>query len=75
MPNADDFKLKMITYQEERANFFREQFISANRKFEWAVKNQADPWKIAEKAEHVNFMEWAWKQAQKEVEDLESEQI
>lgn len=59
-------KLASVNYQRRRFQFFEEQFASAQRKLDWAVKRDY-PWdRLEDKGEIVSFYEWAVRMAEKE---------
>lgn len=62
-------RLVKISYEQCRLDFFKEQFASAKRKLDWAVKHNPDCYAIAEKADIYNFYEWAVKMAEKAVSE------
>ena len=60
-------QLVKVTYEQCRLEFFEEQLAAAQRKLDWAVKHNPDPYAAAEKGEAVAFYEWAVEMARKEV--------
>ena len=55
--------LKIITHEQSRAEYFKKQREKAQRSLEWAIKHSKDEYVIEEKAEILNFYEWAEKMA------------
>ena len=66
-------KLVKVSFAQCRLEFFKEQFESAKRKLEWAVKHNPNCYVVAEKADIYNFYEWAVKQAEKAVAEPDEE--
>lgn len=57
------FTMKIVTHDQCRAEYFKKQREKAQRSLDWAIKHGRDEYVIEEKAEILNFYEWAYQMA------------